>query len=268
MKTLQDLTRRILRDSDGGNSGGGAEIPPAATAPPTGDAPPPAAPPAGDAPPATPPAADTPPPAVVAPAATENILTPDDPPPSADVPPATPPAADAPPTDSEKQITDFVAAIKVDFGMDKDGKPIQADQNALKAIAPVMLKHKIAPEAAAELIKADYEHRAQQFGQWKQKEASIVEGLVKQTKEELGADLPTFVADAKKGGSYLFGNDLWRELLSVPAFANDVRIVKAMAALGRAVQNDRGPGGNGGGSSEEKDFAEKWINSSNRRKGE
>ena len=265
MKTLQDLIRRILRDADGGTSGGGTEIPPAATTPPAGDAPPPATPPAGDAHPATPPAADAPPPAVVAPAATENILTPDDPPPAADVPPATPPAADAPPTDSEKQITDFVAAIKVDFGNDKDGKPIQADQNALKAIAPVMLKHKISAEAAAELIKADYAHRAQQFGQWKIKETEIVDGLKKQTVEELGSDLPVFVADAKKGGEYLFGAELWREFLAVPAFANDVRSVKAMAALGRSVQNDRGTGG-GGGSSEENDFAEKWIGSSNRKR--
>ena len=254
-------------DGDGGGSGGSA---PPNTPPSQPSAPPPS--PAHSAPPAPP----APPAATAAPAAAQNA-PPATPPASAPpTPPAPPesilggkdePAATTPPAAPDaSKIDEYVASIKVDLGNGPDGQPIQIDPNGLKAIAPVLIKHGLDGEKAGEIVKAYAEYEQAQAKQAVERDNAVVAGLVQKAKDELGADLPAFASDAKKAGKYLFGEELWGDLLSVPALANDVRFVKALAALGRSLKNDRGPGGAGPGENNEKDFAAWWINSSNRKK--
>jgi hypothetical protein len=87
--------------------------------------------------------------------------------------------------------------------------------------------------------------------------------LAEATRTELGADLPRFVTEAKAGGEALFGAEVWKELRAIPAFCNDVRIVKALAAFGRSVASDPGTHSSSGSDSRNKKFSfAGWAKSS------
>ena len=261
---------RLFFEPDNGAPGGAP--PPAApppSTPPAGDPPPP--PPAGGSqtPPAPPPppaptTKDQPPASGPKPTILGSVKDEGQPPPAPPAggkPPATPPAAP-----DAKAVSDFIGGIKVDYGQDVDGKPLPADAKALERIAPLMMKHGITPEAASEIIQADVAYRQEMVAAWQQRNQEVADQMAAATEKELGADLPRFAAEAVRGGRYLFGDELWNELKAVPHFSNDVRVVKALAALGRSLKNDPGPGGAGGGNFEPNDFANRWINSSNRGK--
>jgi hypothetical protein len=259
---------RLFFEPDNGATGGAP--PPAApppSTPPAGDPPPP--PPAGGSapppapPPSTPPAGEKPPAAAPKPTILGAVKDDGQPPPAppGEKPPATPPAAP-----DAKAVTDFIGGLKVDYGQDAEGKPLPADAKALERIAPLMLKHGVTPEAASEIIQADVAYRQELIAAWQKQNDEVAARMAEATEKELGNDLPRFAAEAVRGGRYLFGDDLWNELKAVPHFSNDVRVVKALAALGRSLKNDPGPGGAGGGNFEPNDFADRWINSSNRGK--
>ena len=240
---------------DDGAPGGG-------NAPPhTGDGAPPT-PPAGEKPPENPPPANPP----AAPAKPTTILgaVKDEgtPPASGDKPPENQP----PQPPDQKQVSEFLAGLKVDYGKDAEGKPLPGDSKALERLAPVMLKHKVSADAASEIIQTHVLHQQEMIAAWQKQNEEVADRMAEQTQKELGADLPRFAAEAVRGGRYLFGDELWAELKAVPHFSNDVRVVKALAALGRTLKNDPGPGGAGGGNMDPKDFADAWISSSNRKK--
>ncbi len=219
--------------------------PPAA--PETPPANPPVAPPA--APPATPPAEQP----AAPPATPENLLS---------EPPATPPPA-APTTATEiteEAIGSYIGAIPaIDLGTDAAGNKIEMDAAAIKAIAPALLKHGVKADQAKDIIAAYGEHVKAQVATQAAQETAFINELAAKTKAELGADLPRFQAEARKGGPALFGKELWQQLASVPAIANDVRFIKAIADHGRSIANDDGAGGAGGGANnQEKPLAERW----------
>lgn len=203
-------------------------------------------------PPATPPAT---PPAAPAAATTENLL---DGAPA--TPPATPPAATAELT--EEAIGSFIGAIPaIDIGTDAAGKPIPFDPAAMKAIAPALIKSGVKPEQAKEIIGAYAEHMKAQATETAKQENAFIGELVAKAKAELGADLPTFIADAKKGGAKLFGEEFWGQLRAIPVLSNNVQFIKAMAAYGRSIKTDDGAGtGSGGPNNQEKPLAERWGN--------
>ncbi len=229
------------------------------TAPPatTTTTPPPATPPPSTAPATT----TTTPPPTTTPPESATLLA-DGTPPST---PTTAPGQDATPA-TDEQVASFVEAIPaIDLGAGPDGNPIPLDSAAIKAVAPAMLKHGLKPEQAKDIIAAYGEHMKAQVAEQVKTEREFITGLVTTAKTELGNDLPVFVADAKKGGAALFGNELWAQLKAVPALANDVRFIKALAAYGRSIKTDDGAGAAGGGGLQPKDFADAWIASSNRK---
>lgn len=221
---------------------------------PTPATPPPATPPQATPPPATPPPA-TPP------AAPANLM--DDGTPPATPPPATPAT---PPEITDEAIGSFIGELPaVDLGTDAAGNKIEFDSAAVKAIAPAMMKHGLKPEQAKDIVGAYAEYQKARYAEQVQAEQTAVTQLAEATRTELGKDLPTFVADAKKGGAALFGPELWAQLKAIPAFANDVRVIKALAAYGRSIKTDDGAGTPGGGSKKDEGFtADGWIKNSNR----
>ncbi len=172
--------------------------------------------------------------------------------------------ADAPPTPATKeQVDSFLSEFKAPEVKDSDGNLIEIDTDAIKAVAPFMVEAGLKPAQAGRMIEALVKHQhAQSVEQQKQWDAKL-ETLVDQAKQEFGPDLPRFVADANKGGRALFGDELWTLLRNVPLFANDARVIKAMASYGRGVSDDHGVQGRDGGDTTT-DFATRWVNSSNR----
>lgn len=150
------------------------------------------------------------------------------------------------------------------MGTDAAGNKITLDTGAVKAIAPALMKHGLTAEKAKDVISAFAEHVKAQSAEAVKAEAAFIGDLVNKTRAELGKDLPAFVDDAKKGGSSIFGKELWGQLVAIPSFANDVRVIKALAAYGRSVKTDDGAGNPGGGGEKKKGFtAEGWIEGSN-----
>lgn len=247
----------LLHEPDNGAPGGGTPPPTPPATPPAGDPPPPA----GEKPtPASPPPA--PAPSGEKPTILGAVKDEGTPPASGEKPPENQP----PQPPDQKQVSEFLAGLKVDYGKDAEGKPLPGDSKALERLAPVMLKHKVSADAASEIIQTHVLHQQEMIAAWQKQNEEVADRMAEQTQKELGADLPRFAAEAVRGGRYLFGDELWAELKAVPHFSNDVRVVKALAALGRSLKNDPGPGGDGGGNFEPNDFADRWINSSNRGK--
>lgn len=242
----------LMHEPDG--SGGASGTPPSAT--------PPATPPAPPAPP-PPPAGSPPAPPVPPPPAT--------PPP----PPATPPGqpadsaepasllageVDTPPAVAPEAVTKLLDAIDLRFTPEGAAQPITLDKAYLQSVLPELLK--IAPTATKEqvaaLARAGAAHQFKQFQAAAAQDQAVMAGMVAKVKETFGADLPTVLSLAKRGGAAFFGQELWSELATVPAFSNDHRVIAALAQFGRSIAADRGPGG-GSGAGAEKSFYERWT---------
>ena len=167
-------------------------------------------------------------------------------------PPGSPPPPAAP---DQAAIDAFVTAIP--------SKELNFDEAAVKALAPGFLKHGLKPEQAKELIASYCAYQQAQQQAAAEAERQAVEQIVAKTKAELGADLPTFVNDASRGGAAFFGPELWGQLVNATAFVNDVRVIKALAQYGRSVKTDDGAGTGGGHGQDNRPFADRWIASSN-----
>lgn len=227
---------------------------PAPATPPATD-PAPAAPtapaPAAGVPPATEPAQGTPPAAAPAPAAEpaapENLLA--DPAPAApgaDAPaPAPGQAPEGEPT--AEAVAAVAAAIKpADLGKGIDGQPLSWDTEAVDRVARVFARRGVSSEVANEIVQAYAEHFRAKSAAAVEADASLNKTMVAECRQKFGADMPRYIEQARKGGADIFGKELFAQLCSVPAFANDHRIISALAARGRAVTDDPGPGGPGG----------------------
>jgi uncharacterized protein YeaC (DUF1315 family) len=253
MKTIR---RWMMMEPDGaGGASGTPATPPAAppeTTPATPPATPPAAPPAA---PATPPAPSTPPAAATPPAQPPatgepvSLLAGDD-------ATATPEPAIAP-----EVLEQLLAAVDLKFKPEGSDQEIELDRDGLKAVLPEILKlnPKATKEQVSAIAKANAAYQVAQMKAENERNKVVMGQMVAKTKETFGNDLPAVVGLAKKGGSALFGKELWAELAAVPAFSNDHRVIAALAHFGRSISPDRGPGGGSGGGAE-KDFFTRWTN--------
>ena len=167
--------------------------------------------------------------------------------PAAAAPAADPAAAAAQPAaEPQADPTEILAAIQpVDLGTLPSGEPIPWDGEAVKAVANVFAKHKLAPGAAAEVVAAYAAHAKAQysaaFAAEQQAEAELNRSMIAACKEKFGTDLPRYLGDANVGGMDIFGEELWSELAQINAFSNDHRIIAALAARGRAIKPDSVP---------------------------
>lgn len=241
--------------------------PPPATPPatPPPDSPPPATPPPAAPPAATPPTPTTPHPASPPAAEPENLLA--EPPPAAPpaapsgTPPANPPGTppDSPPPPDEKAVAEIVKGMTDAITGDEKLKAFPLDTEGIKALAPLFIEAGLDQAKAGKIAKALVSRQQAQMDEFIAKDKEMLSQMVAATKAELGADMPAFVQHARAGGRAVFGDELWAELSSVAAFGSDVRVIKALAAVGRSVATDTGAGAKPAGSGEEKDFFQRWT---------
>ena len=255
-KNLRDMIRY---EPDSGAPGG--STPPPSTPPPS--TPPPAAPPPS-APPAPPPGAttpappSTPPPSGSAPAtppaiSDTNLLA------DEGAPAGTPPAPTAPPAEiTPEAVTAFVDSIDLKFKVEGIDREFVADKAAVAAVAPHLMKLGATKEQVAEIVKDLSVHEFAKQAAMAKRDGEFVRSMIAKTKEVFGADLPAYIDHARRGGKALFGEQLWKELVSVPAFGTDHRIIAALAKHGRSVAPDKGTGGGGGGGASP-DFVTAWT---------
>jgi len=151
-------------------------------------------------------------------------------------------------------ITAAIAPQDVGLGLGADGKPVGWDGEAVGKVASAMARAGVSPEAAKGIVAAYAEHFRGRIEAERSAEQTLNAQMVADARAAFGADLGRIVSEARRGGEDVFGVELFRELASVPAFANDKRILSALAARGRAVTSDRAPGG-AGAATDERDLA-------------
>ena len=214
--------------------------PPAEPAtPPSEPATPPANPPSNPpSEPTTPPAEPaTPPSEPTAPKKLKSLLDDDD------EPPANEPTDPAQP--SAEDIDAWVKSVPaLDLG---DG--VTWDDAALKAMAPSLMG--LEKDKADAVIKA-YADYTKGIAKAQAEAADAFNyGLIAECKKRFGEDLRKVTTLAKQGGVAVFGEKLWKEMKSVPAFANNPDIMERLADIARKFATDGGkvaPNGAEGGS--------------------
>ena len=65
-------------------------------------------------------------------------------------------------------------------------------------------------------------------------------GLIAECKKRFGEDLKKVTTLAKQGGVAVFGEKIWNEMKSVPAFANNPDIMERLADIARKFATDGG----------------------------
>lgn len=166
-----------------------------------------------------------------------------------------------PPTPED--VTKFTEAIKVKGA---DGKDIEIDKEAIAALAPVLMKHKLTPETASELVGVYAAYAAQAQTKAQTAHMEQVKAVRDASVKEFGEDLPRMAKEANAGGKAIFGK-FWQILRGIPEFCNQPDVIRGLAAHGRSISNDQGAGGDGGGDDgKDKGFsADDWIKHSNER---
>lgn len=173
-----------------------------------------------------------------------------------------------PPDAKPEEVEAFLAAIKpVDLG-GGDGDTAPAwDADAVKAVAPYFLKHKIGGAAANEIVGAYARHVAAQFKAAADADRAVLDQMHAACAERFGGDLKRFASEARRGGEHVFGKALFVRLASVEAFGSDPDIIEALARVGRGLARDRATLGEGaGGDREERPLAERMYGASVRKK--
>lgn len=203
----------------------------------------PATPPAN--PPSNPPSEPTTPPAEPAtppsePTASKKLksLLDDD-----DEPPANEPTDPAQP--SAEDIDAWVKSVPaLDLG---DG--VKWDDAALKAMAPSLMG--LEKDKADAVIKAYADYTKGIAKAQAEAADAFNNGLIAECKKRFGEDLKKVTTLAKQGGVAVFGEKIWNEMKSVPAFANNPDIMERLADIARKFATDGGkvaPKGAEGGS--------------------
>ena len=173
-----------------------------------------------------------------------------------------------PPDAKPEEVEAFLAAIKpVDLG-GGDGETAPAwDADAVKAVAPYFLKHRIGGAAANEIVGAYARHVAAQFKAAADADRAVLDQMHAACAERFGGDLKRFASEARRGGEHVFGKALFVRLASVEAFGSDPDIIEALARVGRGLARDRATLGEGaGGDREERPLAERMYGASVRKK--
>ena len=214
--------------------------PPAEPATPSSEpATPPANPPSNPpSEPTTPPAEPaTPPSEPTAPKKLKSLLDDDD------EPPANEPTDPAQP--SAEDIDAWVKSVPaLDLG---DG--VTWDDAALKAMAPSLMG--LEKDKADAVIKAYADYTKGIAKAQAEAADAFNNGLIAECKKRFGEDLRKVTTLAKQGGVAVFGEKLWKEMKSVPAFANNPDIMERLADIARKFATDGGkvaPNGAEGGS--------------------
>jgi len=173
-----------------------------------------------------------------------------------------------PPDAKPEEVEAFLAAIKpVDLG-GGDGETAPAwDADAVKAVAPYFLKHRIGGAAANEIVGAYARHVAAQFKAAADADRAVLDQMHAACAERFGGDLKRFASEARRGGEHVFGKALFVRLASVEAFGSDPDIIEALARVGRGLARDRATiGEDAGGDREERPLAERMYGASVRKK--
>lgn len=214
--------------------------PPAEPAtPPSEPATPPANPPSNPpSEPTTPPAEPaTPPSEPTAPKKLKSLLDDDDEPPANE------------PTDlAQPSAEDIDAWVKSVPALDL-GDGVTWDDAALKAMAPSLMG--LEKDKADAVIKAYADYTKGIAKAQAEAADAFNNGLIAECKKRFGEDLRKVTTLAKQGGVAVFGEKLWKEMKSVPAFANNPDIMERLADIARKFATDGGkvaPNGAEGGS--------------------
>ena len=166
-----------------------------------------------------------------------------------------------PPDAKPEEVEAFLAAIKpVDLG-GGDGETAPAwDADAVKAVAPYFLKHRIGGAAANEIVGAYARHVAAQFKAAADADRAVLDQMHAACAERFGGDLKRFASEARRGGEHVFGKALFVRLASVEAFGSDPDIIEALARIGRGLARDRATiGEDAGGDRGERPLAERMY---------
>jgi hypothetical protein len=156
-----------------------------------------------------------------------------------------------------EEVEAFVAKIgKVDIEI--DGVALPWDEEAVKAIAPVLVKNKISDTAANELVGAYAKYVAGQAQAAVEADKLFVKGLVEECNKRFGTDVKRFANEGRRGGIKVFGAELFGRLSKIPAFGSDPDIIEALAKIGRTSTPETA-GGSSSPVPKEKDFADRFY---------
>lgn len=158
-----------------------------------------------------------------------------------------------------EEIDAYLAKIeKIDLG-GGDGGPAPAwDDGALKAVAPLFIRHKVGDAAANEIIAAYAKHVSGQYQAAAEADRSTLKALRDECGKRFGGDVKRFAAEGRRGGEHVFGKALFQRLARVEAFGSDPDIIEALAKIGRGLTTDGAAGGDRGEAAE-KGLAERMY---------
>ena len=129
------------------------------------------------------------------------------------------------------------------------GDGVTWDDAALKAMAPSLMG--LEKDKADKVIKAYADYTKGIAKAQAEAADAFNNGLIAECKKRFGEDLKKVTTLAKQGGVAVFGEKLWKEMKSVPAFANNPDIMERLADIARKFATDGGKvasDGAGGGS--------------------
>lgn len=180
--------------------------------------------------PQDPPAEPTPAPSE--PAKPKSLLDDDDPPadPKADEPAApTGPAAE-----DVKKFCEGIPALDL-------GDGVKWDDATLQAMAPSLMELTgNDPKKAQGVVKAYAEFAQAQYKAQAEAADAFNNALIQECKNRFGDDLKKVASFAKQGGKAVFGERIWNEMKTIPAFANNPDIMEKLAEVGRKFATDGG----------------------------
>jgi hypothetical protein len=132
------------------------------------------------------------------------------------------------------------------------------DSDAVKAVAPLLLKHKISDAAANDIIGAYATYVTGQLKAASESERQLLAGLRTECKNRFGGDLKRFAQEGRRGGEHVFGKEVFKRLAGVEVFGSDPDIIEALAKIGRGLTPDNA-GGNGSGGTADKSLADRMY---------
>jgi hypothetical protein len=153
------------------------------------------------------------------------------------------------PTDpAQPSAEDIDAWVKSVPALDL-GDGVTWDDAALKAMAPSLMS--LEKDKADKVIKAYADYTKGIAKAQAEAADAFNNGLIAECKKRFGEDLKKVTTLAKQGGVAVFGEKIWNEMKSVPAFANNPDIIERLANIARKFATDGGKvasDGAGGGS--------------------
>ena len=153
------------------------------------------------------------------------------------------------PTDpAQPSAEDIDAWVKSVPALDL-GDGVTWDDAALKAMAPSLMG--LEKDKADAVIKAYADYTKGIAKAQAEAADAFNNGLIAECKKRFGEDLKKVTTLAKQGGVAVFGEKIWKEMKSVPAFANNPDIMERLADIARRFATDGGKvvsDGAGGGS--------------------